>query len=374
MDEIRLLEVTYENFAEHEPLRRAIIEVRRREGAKARNTVLCVMVQRPCVQLGEFQDIDEEVEVQECRRLDVSIARRAGGGGCLFYDDQTRFVVALLDAKTFESSKSRVPDLEEAARVWQGEVITGTLRDLGAKDAWYRHIGDVQVDQSKISGLGTALIQNTLYLGSFMNIGTPRVELAQRVLRIPPEKFADKPVSQLDEYVTSVEKITGRLPAWEEFREALRRNLMRVFKVGVNPGEVSPEERRTFEELRPVYASEEWIFKRSSARRFAELPAEVAMGKSRRKARKLVVAQVAVDDRKRIYRAMLSGDFFIQPGNALEEMEKNLQGVEARDEERTLRTIGDTLSDLKAQTPMLTPEDFALPVIQAGRDALKKKE
>ncbi len=366
MNEIRLLEVTYENFAEHEPLRRAIIEVRSREGEKARNTVLCVMVKRPCVQMGEFQDIDEEVDVGECRRLDVHIARRVGGGGCLFYDDRTRFAVALLDGQTFES-------LEEAAKVWQGEVITGTFRDLGARDAWYRHIGDVQVGQSKISGLGTALIQNTLYLGSFMNIGTPQVELAQRVLKIPPEKFADKPVSQLDDYVTSVEKITGRLPAWEEFREALCRNLTRVFQVKVNPGEVSPEEKMAFDRLRPVYAAEEWIFKRSSARRFRELPAGIALGKNRRKARKLVIAQVAVDTRKRIHRAMLSGDFFIQPGNALEEMEKNLQGVEARDEKKILRTIGDTLSGLKAQTPMLTPEDFALPIIQAGREALSKE-
>jgi hypothetical protein len=141
--------------------------------------------------------------------------------------------------------------------------------------------------------------------------------------------------------------------------------------VKVNPGEVSREEKMAFEKLRPVYASEEWIFKRSSARRFGELSAGIAVGKNRRKARKLVIAQVAVDARKRIHRAMLSGDFFIQPGNSLEEMEKNLQGVEARDEERILRTIEDTLSGLKAQTPMLTPEDFALPIIQAGREALK---
>ena len=81
MDEIRLLEVTYENFAEHEPLRRAIIEVRSRQGEKALNTVLCLTVQKPCVQMGEFQDIDEEVDVGECRRSGVNISRRGGGRG-----------------------------------------------------------------------------------------------------------------------------------------------------------------------------------------------------------------------------------------------------------------------------------------------------
>jgi lipoate-protein ligase A len=365
MDAWRLLEIAYDSLADHEPLRRALVEVRNRRGEGAENTLLCFSVRRPCVQLGEFQDIDEELDLEECRRRGVDISRRVGGGGCLYYDDRTRFAVALCERGTF-------PDLEEAAKAWQGEVVTGTLRSLGAKEAWYRHIGDVQIGQNKVSGLGTALIQNTLYLGSFMNIGTPRVEVAQKVLRIPPEKFADKTISKLDVYVTSVEKVTGRLPSWEEFRDAVRQNLERVFRVQVRPGEISPEEKVVFEELRPVYTSEEWVYKRSSNRRFGDLPKGIWRGKNRRKARKLVIAQVAVDTQNRIYRAMLAGDFFIQPAEALEEMEKSLQGAEARDEKGIQRILEDALARLKTQIPMLTAEDFARPILQAAREAIDK--
>lgn len=364
MEKFRLLEIAYESLSEHEPLRRAIIEVRNHAGKDATNTVMIFSVQKSCVQLGEFQDIDEEVEVEECERLGVDVSRRVGGGGCIFYDDQTRFAVALLDRGFFEN-------LEEAAKVWQGEVITGILRSLGAREAWYRHIGDVQIGQTKVSGLGTALIQNTLYMGSFMNIGTPRVDLARKVLKIPPEKFADKPVSNLDDYVTSVEKVTGRMPSMEEFREALIQNLERVLRVRVMPGEINLEEKKVFEELRPVYTSDEWIYKKSSRRRFEELPAGIRKAKNRRKARKLVIAHVSIDDRNKIHRVMLCGDFFIQPGNALEEMEGNLQGVEAADEKAILRVVEETLLRLKAQTPMLTAEDFAFPLAQAAREALK---
>jgi lipoate-protein ligase A len=367
MDAWRLLEIAYESLADHEPLRRALVEVRNRRGEGAENTLLCFSVRRPCVQLGEFQDIDEELDLEECRRRGVDISRRVGGGGCLYYDDRTRFAVALCERGTF-------PDLEEAAKAWQGEVVTGTLRSLGAKEAWYRHIGDVQIGQNKVSGLGTALIQNTLYLGSFMNIGTPRVEVAQEVLRIPPEKFADKTISKLDDYVTSVEKVTGRLPSWEEFRDAVRQNLERVFRVQVRPGEINPEEKVVFEELRPVYTSEEWIYKRSSNRRFGDLPGGIRRGKNRRKARKLVIAQVAVDTQNRIYRAMLAGDFFIQPAEALEEMEKSLQGAEARDEKGIQRILEDALARLKTQIPMLTAEDFALPILQAAKEAIDKSQ
>jgi lipoate-protein ligase A len=367
MDAWRLLEITYDSLAEHEPLRRALVEVRNRRGEGAENTLLCFSVRRPCVQLGEFQDIDEELDLEECRRRGVDISRRVGGGGCLYYDDRTRFAVALCERATF-------PDLEEAARAWQGEVVTGTLRSLGAKEAWYRHIGDVQIGQNKVSGLGTALIQNTLYLGSFMNIGTPRVEVAQKVLRIPPEKFADKAISKLDDYVTSVERVTGRLPSWEEFRDAVRQNLERVFRVKVRPGEINPEEKVVFEELRPVYTSEEWIYKRSSNRLFGDLPEGIRRAKNRRKARKLVIAQVAVDTQNRIYRAMLAGDFFIQPAEALGEMEKSLQGAEARDEKGIRSILEDTLARLKTQTPMLTAEDFALPILQAAKEAINKRQ
>jgi len=365
MDACRLLEITYDSLAEHEPLRRAIIEARNRQGKKALNTILTFTVKKPSVQLGEFQDIDDELDVEECHRLGMNICRRVGGGGCLFYDGRTCFAVALLDQGFFAS-------LEEAAQVWQGEVITGTFRDLGAREAWYRHIGDVLIGPAKVSGLGTALIQNTLYLGSFMNIGTPRVELAQKVLKIPPEKFSDKSVSSLAEYVSSVEKVTGRMPAMEEFQEALRQNLERVLNLRVTRGEISPEERKLWEELGPVYTSEEWIYKRSSNRRFGELPDGIRRGKNRRKARKLVIAHIAVDAQNRIYRAMLAGDFFIQPGEALEEMEKSLQGAEALDEKRIQSILEDALARRKAQIPMLTAEDFALPIIQAAKEAIDK--
>jgi lipoate-protein ligase A len=362
MEEIRFLEIAYGSLSEHEPMRRAIIEVRNKAGKDAMNTVMIFTVQRPCVQMGEFQDIDEEIYIQECQRLGVDISRRVGGGGCLFYDDHTRFAVALLNREFFEN-------LEEAAKVWQGEVITGTLRTLGAREAWYRHIGDVQIGQTKISGLGAAMIQNTLYLGSFMNIGTPRVDLALKVLKIPPEKFADKPVSQLGDYVTSVEKVTGRMPSVEEFREAVRQNVERFLGVRVIPGEITPEEKKVFEELRPVYTSNEWIYKKSSGQRFEKLPPGYKKGKFRHKARKLIIGHVSVDPQKKIHRAMLCGDFFIQPGEALEEIERNLQGVEAQDEGKIFRIVKDTLERKEVQTPMLTPEDFSIPLAQAAREA-----
>jgi lipoate-protein ligase A len=362
MDELRLLEVTYNNLAEHEPLRRAIIEVRNRHGEKAQNTILVFLVQRPCVQMGEFQDIDEELDIQECQNLGVDISRRVGGGGCLFYDDQTRFAVALLDREWFEN-------LEEAAKVWQGEVVTGTLRSLGAAEAWYRHIGDVQIGQTKISGLGTALVHNTLYLGSFMNIGTPRVDMALKVLKIPPEKFADKPVTQIGDYVTSVEKLTGRMPSWEEFREAVRHNVERVLKVRVTKGEITPEERNVFEELKPFYTSKEWIYRRSSEQKFAGLPPEYKQGKFRHKARKLIMAHVSVAPDNKIHQVMLCGDFFIQPSMVLEEIERNLQGVEAQDEGKIFCIVQEVLQGKNVQTPMLTPDDFAIPLARAAREA-----
>jgi lipoate-protein ligase A len=362
MKEIRLLEIAYESLSEHEPLRRAIIEVRNQAGKDARNTVMIFSVRKSCVQLGEFQDIDEEVNVPECQKWGVDISRRVGGGGCLFYDDHTRFAVGLLNHDFFEN-------LEEAAKVWQGEVITGTLRSLGAREAWYRHIGDVQIGQTKVAGLGTAIIQDTLYLGSFMNIGTPSVDLALKALKIPPEKFADKPISQLDDYVTSVEKVTGRMPSLEEFREAVRQNVERSMHVGLIPGEITPEEKKAFEKLRPLYTSPEWIYKKSSAQKFAGLLPGCKKGKFRHKARKLIIAQVAVDQQKKIERAMLCGDFFIQPGEALEVIEEKLRGVEARDEEMIFRIVKDTLEQKKAQTPMLDPKDFAFPLAQAAREA-----
>jgi lipoate-protein ligase A len=364
MNDFRLLEMTYGSLTEHEPLRQAIIRERRQAGKRAQNTVLLYRLERPSVQLGEFQDIDEELHVEECQRFGVDISRRIAGGGCLFYDEKVRFVVGLLDPDHF-------PNLEEAARIWQGEMITGLLHTLGAQDAWYRHIGDVNIGQTKVSGLGVGVVEGTLNLGSFINMGTPQVELAIRLLRIPPEKFADKAVSGLQEYVSSVEKASGHFPSWEEFREAVKQNARKSLGVNLVSAELTPREKEIIDQLRPFYSSREWIYKRFSRERFSGLPAEYTKGKSRRKARKLVIAHVALDGQGRIGRAMLCGDFFIQPAMALEEIEKSLEGVDGRNEEKILGAIKGTLERLKGETPMLEPEDFALPLIQAAREALK---
>ena len=76
MEKFRLLEIAYESLSEHEPLRQAIIGVRNQQGRNAINTVMIFTVKRPCVQLGEFQDIDEELHIQECRQYQVDISRR----------------------------------------------------------------------------------------------------------------------------------------------------------------------------------------------------------------------------------------------------------------------------------------------------------
>ncbi len=68
---------------------------------------------------------------------------------------------------------------------------------------------------------------------------------------------------------------------------------------------------------------------------------------------------------------MLCGDFFIQPSMVLEEIERNLQGVEAQDEGKIFRIVQEVLRGKKVQTPMLTPDDFAIPLARAAREACR---
>ena len=66
---------------------------------------------------------------------------------------------------------------------------------------------------------------------------------------------------------------------------------------------------------------------------------------------------------------MVCGDFFIQPSEALEEIENNLRGVEAGDEGKIFSTVKDILERRNAQIPMLTAEDITRPLAQAAREA-----
>src|SRR2546428_370792 len=58
-------------------------------------------------------------------------------------------------------------------------------------------------------------------IGGFLNVKSPDLEQYLKVVRVPDDKFRDKLVKDMREYVCTAEEVRGRPVAYEEFRDAL---------------------------------------------------------------------------------------------------------------------------------------------------------
>ncbi|MDI6642599.1 MAG: lipoate protein ligase C-terminal domain-containing protein [Candidatus Hodarchaeaceae archaeon] len=88
------------------------------------------------------------------------------------------------------------------------------------------------------------------------------------------------------------------------------------------------------------------------------------MGYAEFKAPKGVIkVELELSDDK-ISRISLSGDFFMYPEEAIEELERALEGVEAR-KEALLVAVRDFYSLSGAQTPMVEPEHWVEAILRA---------
>jgi hypothetical protein len=70
---------------------------------------------------------------------------------------------------------------------------------------------------------------------------------------------------------------------------------------------------------------------------------------------------------------MLSGDYFIKPTDADDQIAQSLVGLEAADSETIRERICQKGQAIGFEAIMMSPEDFTIPIINACQKALGKK-
>ncbi len=316
------------------------------------------------VSLGFFQDIDTEVDLEKCKEHGVRVIRRLGvGGGTIFVDKNASMAVGLLYYDNF------FPDMDTAFQKF-GKVIVEAYKKLGVKEPWYKHIGDVKVGDRKITGFGFAQVFEITLGNTILSIGEPDMDLFAKVAKIPPEKFSDKKAKSVSEWVTSVEAETARLPSKEEVRDVFVEAFEQEIGVKLVEGEMTEEEKAIREKWRTRASSDEHTFKISSEKRFQSPKEDQELLFGRFKGRKLIVSHLLLNSSGNIDDVMFSGDFYARPDAYLWDMEKSLIGLDARNENKLLKTIQETYSKPGWEIPMVDPEDF----IKAINIAVEQKE
>lgn len=207
----------YTNMAIDEVILRNMIKDK-----KIPNTFRLYRWNPSAVSIGYFQNLDLEVDIAAAKEMSVDIVRRLTGGGAVyhdFYGEITYSVIARED-------RSDIPkNIIESYRYICNGLIEA-LKRLGIT-AEFKPYNDILVGGKKISGSA-----QTRKKGIILQHGTllidVNVDKMFKLLKVPDEKIKDKIIASVKERVTSITKVLGQEPNFNEIANYLKEGFSRA--------------------------------------------------------------------------------------------------------------------------------------------------
>src|SRR5262245_16592956 len=274
--------------------------------------------------VGWFDDVDATLDLDACARLSVAVIRRpVYGGGTAYYDAECALMWGFL------LPKADTPDLDAALAQYQ-PVITDTLARIGLGEVAFEGSSDLRWHGRKLGALTAQDVVLCSSVGGFLNIAPPDLDLYLSVVRIPDEKFKDKAVKDMREYVCTAQQVAGRTVTYEEFRDALLAALAHA-GFEIEPSALSDEEQAAVAKISTRIGSDEAIRRISSERFTADAPAGTRVGFGNHKGRKLCRAGVALDASGTVVAALMAGDMHVSPPDTMDRIAAALVGANAHD-------------------------------------------
>lgn len=211
------------------------------------------------VSAGRFQNIENEVLLDNCRKFGVDVVRRITGGGTVYHDAEDEITYSVVVRKN-DLDASDITSVY--AKIYDG--LTGAVKILGLRADFSvgdkGHCPNVTIKGRKISGSaqchkgGVVLQHGTFLLG---------VDLRKMFtfLRVPWAKTCMEIVGVARRKITSIREELGREVSTAEVNEALINGFQKASNIRLVDGELTPHERELAEKLcKEKYATDDWNF------------------------------------------------------------------------------------------------------------------
>jgi lipoate-protein ligase A len=282
--------------------------------------------------VGWFDDVDSTLDLAACARLGVAVIRRPlYGGGTAFYDAGCAVMWGFL------LPKDRYADLDAGLTRFQ-PVLLDTLAKIGLGEVGFEGSSDLRWHGRKLGALTAQDVIACNSVGGFLNIAPPNLDLYLQVVRVPDEKFKDKAVKDMREYVCTAAEVAGRPVTYEEFRDALFASL-EAAGIELEPSVLSEGEQHGLSKIGGRIGSDEMVRRVSSERFTAEAPTGTTVGFGNHKGRKLCRAGVAIDGDGVILAALMAGDMHVSPPDTIDRVAEALVGASSTNRDDLRRRI-----------------------------------
>lgn len=319
--------------------------------------------------VGWFDDVDSTLDLAACARLGVQVIRRPfAGGGTAFYDAGCTVMWGVMLPKEPE-----LPTDLDAQIARMQPIVLDALERIGLGEVRFEGSADLRWSNGrKLGGVSAGDFGRVVSVGGFLNIRPPDLDLYLRVVRVPDDKFKDKLVKDLREYVCTAEEVAGRVVVYEEFRDALLAAVSGA-GIGVEREPLSEVEQAALKKIGHRIAGDDSVRRVSSDRFRARAPAGSRVGFGNFKGRKLCRAGLVIDDDGVVVAAMMAGDMHVAPPDTLDRVADALVGVRVADPDdlrARIASVFDGPDVHQADSTMgVTTDDLLAAVEKAANEA-----
>jgi lipoate-protein ligase A len=188
----------------------------------------------PAISIGYFQSLNDEVDLENCKKLGIDYVRRITGGGAVFHEDELTYSIIIPESHP-QISKNI---MKSYGRIC-GALIKG-LKNLGVESN-YAPINDIIANNKKISGSAqTRKLKTVLQHGTILT--DVDVDKMFSLLKVPNEKIKDKLIADVKQRVTSIKHVLGKEPSFNEVASAIKAGFEEEFNVELKDGTLTKEE------------------------------------------------------------------------------------------------------------------------------------
>ncbi|NIS59955.1 MAG: lipoate--protein ligase family protein [Proteobacteria bacterium] len=313
----------------------------------------------PFISIGYFQDAEQEVDLEYCKRHGLPIIRREVGGGTVYLDRNQIFYHVVWNRNNPHFPRR----ISEIYQYLAGPPVE-TYGEFGIK-AEFREVNDiVTAEGRKIAGLGGADIADSMAFVGSVILDFDYDKMAHAI-KAPDEKFRDKVYKTMKENVSTMKRELGRIPPGREIISVLREKFEKVLGK-LEPVDLNDEIISKMTELALWFNSPEFLFKKAP-----RIPKgvkikegiEILYGMYKAKGGLIRTAQEV--ERRTLKDLSISGDFTFYPKEELSGLEDTLKETEREEKELTAK-IEEFYEKTRVQTPGVEPQDITK-AIEAGR-------
>ncbi len=221
------------------------------------NTLRLYCWKPSAVSIGKFQVIENEVQVDNCKKLGVDVVRRITGGGTVYHDAENEITYSVVADK----ASLETQDIAAVyAKIYAGLVetlrILGITADFNEGNA--KTCPNLTVRGRKISGSaqchksGAVLQHGTLLL----DVNLKRMFT---LLRVPWAKTCMEVVNVAKDKITSINDELGRAASMEKVSQAWIEGFQKGLNMKLAAGELTSYERELAQRLcTKKYGTDNW--------------------------------------------------------------------------------------------------------------------